>query len=187
MNNQVLIIYDFPVLFDILNEIKKNLNFKLLNISKTEYSKLQLDAFENFLIITKEKNLNLENQIVINNYPLRIQKILETININFLKNKFNQQSDINLGLYKLNLNSRKMFDEKYELDLTEKEANIIIFLKKSEKPVTINQLQTEVWGHNSKLETHTVETHIYRLRKKITDTFNKDDFIKSTKSGYTIK
>jgi len=187
MNNQVLIIYDFPILFDILNEIKKNLNFKLLNISKTEYSKLQLDAFENFLIITKEKNLNLENQIVINNYPLRIQKILETININFLKNKFNQQSDINLGLYKLNLNSRKMFDEKYELDLTEKEANIIIFLKKSEKPVTINQLQTEVWGHNSKLETHTVETHIYRLRKKITDTFNKDDFIKSTKSGYTIK
>jgi len=187
MNNQVLIIYDFPVLFDILNEIKKNLNFKLLNISKTEYSKLQLDAFENFLIITKKKNLNLENQIVIDNYPLRIQKILETININFLKNKFNQQSDINLGLYKLNLNSRKMFDEKYELDLTEKEANIIIFLKKSEKPVTINQLQTEVWGHNSKLETHTVETHIYRLRKKITDTFNKDDFIKSTKSGYTIK
>jgi len=187
MNNQVLIIYDFPILFDILNEIKKNLNFKLLNISKTEYSKLQLDAFENFLIITKKKNLNLENQIVIDNYPLRIQKILETININFLKNKFNQQSDINLGLYKLNLNSRKMFDEKYELDLTEKEANIIIFLKKSEKPVTINQLQTEVWGHNSKLETHTVETHIYRLRKKITDTFNKDDFIKSTKSGYTIK
>ena len=187
MNNQVLIIYDFPILFDILNEIKKNLNFKLLNISKTKYSKLQLDAFENFLIITKKKSLNLENHIVIDNYPLRIQKILETININFLKNKFNQQSDINLGLYKLNLNSRKMFDEKYELDLTEKEANIIIFLKKSEKPVTINQLQTEVWGHNSKLETHTVETHIYRLRKKITDTFNKDDFIKSTKSGYTIK
>jgi len=187
MNNQILIIYDFPVLFDILNEIKKNLNFKLLNTSKTEYSKLQSGISENFLIITKKKISNLENQIVIDNYPLRMKKLIETININFLKIRFNQQSDINLGSYKLNLNSRKMFDDNYELNLTEKEADIIIFLKKSEKPVTINQLQTEVWGHNSKLETHTVETHIYRLRKKISDVFNNDSFIKSTKLGYNIK
>ena len=130
---------------------------------------------------------NLENQIILNNYPLKISKIIETININFLKNKFNQQSDIDLGFYKLNLNSRKMFDDKNELNLTEKEANIIIFLKKSEKPVSINKLQTEVWGHSSKLDTHTVETHIYRLRKKISSKFNNHDFIKSTKLGYNIK
>ena len=90
-------------------------------------------------------------------------------------------------MYKINLNSRKMFDEKNELNLTEKEADIIVFLKDSEKPVTIKQLQTNVWGHNSKLETHTVETHIYRLRKKISDTFKNNDFIISTKSGYNIK
>jgi len=187
MNNQILIIYDFPVLFDILNEIKKNLNFKLLNTSKTEYSKLQSGISENFLIITKKKISNLENQIVIDNYPLRIKKLIETININFLKNKFIQQSDIDLGLYKLNLNSRKMFDGKNELNLTEKEADIIVFLKKSEKSVSIDELQTEVWGHSSKLDTHTVETHIYRLRKKVNNKFNNYDFIKSTKSGYNIK
>ena len=62
-----------------------------------------------------------------------------------------------------------------------------MFLKKSKRPVTIDQLQTEVWGHSSKLETHTVETHIYRLRKKINDTFKNDNFIISSKLGYKIK
>jgi len=187
MNKQNLIIYDFIELFSILNEIKNGLNFNLLNVSKKEFDDLKLDHLNSFLIITKIKVPNLENQIVLSNYPLKISKIIETININFLKNKFAQQSDINLGFYKLNLNSRKMFNDKNELNLTEKEADIIIFLKKSAKPVSINELQTQVWGHSSKLDTHTVETHIYRLRKKISNKFNNDDFIKSTKSGYIIK
>ena len=187
MNKQNLIIYDFNELFSILNEIKQNLNFNLLNVSEKEFSDLKLDSLNSFLIITKNKNLNLKNQIVINNFPLKISKIIETININFLKNRFVQQSDIDLGEYKLNLNSRKIFDNKNELSLTEKESDIILFLKNSEKPVSIDELQTKVWGHSSKLDTHTVETHIYRLRKKISSKFNDDDFIHSTKSGYAIK
>tara|TARA_Y100000994_G_scaffold147164_1_gene120445 strand:- start:778 stop:1341 length:564 start_codon:yes stop_codon:yes gene_type:complete len=187
MNKQNLIIYDFNELFSILIEIKSNLNFNLLNVSKKEFSELKLDNLSSYLIITKKKIQNLENQIVLNNYPLKITKIIEIININFLKIKFIQQSDIDLGFYKLNLNSRKIFNDKNELSLTEKEANIIIFLKKSEKPVSIDELQRQVWGHNSKLETHTVETHIYRLRKKISNKFNNHDFIKSTKLGYNIK
>ena len=74
-----------------------------------------------------------------------------------------------------------------KIEIKIEEADIIIFLKKSEKPVSINELQTEVWGHSSKLDTHTVETHIYRLRKKISSKFNNNDFIKSTKLGYNIK
>tara|TARA_B100001029_G_C14953123_1_gene390011 strand:- start:299 stop:862 length:564 start_codon:yes stop_codon:yes gene_type:complete len=187
MNKQNLIIYDFIELFSILNEIKNILNFNLLNVSKNEFNQLNSDKLNNFIIITKNKIPNLDNQIVFNDYPLKISKIVETININFLKNKFIQQSQINLGSYKLNLNSRKIFDDKNELNLTEKEADIIIFLKKSEKPTSIDELQTEVWGHNSKLDTHTVETHIYRLRKKISNKFKNDNFIQSTKSGYNIK
>ena len=76
-----------------------------------------------------------------------------------------------LPLVLLNLNSRKIFSNEISLDLTEREANIIIFLNNSKKPVKISELQTEVWGHNSKLETHTVERHIYRLRKKIINFF----------------
>ena len=60
-------------------------------------------------------------------------------------------------------------------------------LKKAEKTVSIDELQTKVWGHSSKLDTHTVETHIYRLRKKISNKFNNDDFIKSKKLGYAIE
>ena len=187
MNKQNLIIYDFIELFSILKEIKNNLNFNLLNVSKKEFNNLKLEELKSFLIITKNKVPNLKNQIILNNHPLRISKIIETININFLKNRFIEQSEIDLGFYKLNLNSRKMFDDKNELNLTEKEADIIIFLKKSEKPVSIDELQTEVWGHSSKLETHTVETHIYRLRKKISNKFNNNDFIQSTKLGYNIK
>ncbi len=187
MNKQNLIIYDFNELFLILSEIKNNLNFNLLNVSKKEFSELELENLSSFLIITKNKVPNLKNQIVLSNFPLKLSKIVETININFLKNKFIQQSEIDLGFYKLNLNSRKIYDDKNELSLTEKEADIIIFLKKSKNPVSIDELQTKVWGHSSKLETHTVETHIYRLRKKISSKFNNDDFIQSTKLGYNIK
>ena len=187
MIKQNLIIYEFVELFNILNEIKKNLNFNLINASKKDFFELKINDLSSFLIITKNKNRTFENQIVFDNYPLRISKLLETININFLKNRFNKQSDIDLGFYKLNLNSRKIFYDKIELNLTEKEADIIMFLKKSQKPVTIDELQSKVWGHSSKLDTHTVETHIYRLRKKINDKFKNNNFIQSTKLGYNIK
>ena len=75
-------------------------------------------------------------------------------------------------------------DEK--LLLTEKEAKIIIFLGKSKNPTSIVDLQKEVWGHKSKLETHTVETHIYRLRKKIEKKFKDKIFILSYKGGYKV-
>ena len=187
MNKQNLIIYDFNELFSILDEIKHILNFNLINTSKKEFSILQLDNLDSYLIVTKNKIPNFQNQIVLDNLPIRISKIVENINVHFLKNKFIEQSDIDLGIYKLNLNSRKIFNDKTELSLTEKEVDIINFLKKSKKSVSINELQIEVWGHSSKLETHTVETHIYRLRKKISNKFKDKDFIKSNKSGYKIK
>ena len=186
MNKQNLIIYDFNELFSILNEINKDLSFNLINVSKREFPDLNLNELNSYLIITKKEISKLQNQIVLRNFPLKMNKIIEAININFLKIKFNQQSHINIGNYKLNLNSRKMFDSEKDLDLTEKEADIIIFLKNSKKPVSIDELQTHVWGHSSKLDTHTVETHIYRLRKKISDKFNDNNFIVSLKEGYLI-
>ena len=70
--------------------------------------------------------------------------------------------------------------------MTEKETDIIIFLNNSDIPISINDLQIKVWGHKSKLETHTVETHVYRLRKKILKAFGDNNFIKSSKKGYKI-
>ena len=186
MNNQTLVIYDFDNLYQILKEIEIYLNFKLLNVDKNKLNKRNMFNMDNFLIVSNKKIKDVDNNIVIDQLPIELSKLVENININFLKKKYNQQSDIYLGPYKLNLNSRKIFNEDKFLNLTEREANIVFFLKNSKKPVKISKLQTEVWGHNSKLETHTVETHIYRLRKKIMNVFKDNDFIKSSKSGYII-
>ena len=184
MNNQNLVIYDFKILYEILREINKYINFKLISVDKV--SDLNLKDQNDYLLISNKKIKNIENQITLNNFPIDIIKLVESINVKFLKKKYSQQSDIDIGDYKLNLNSRKIFNGTKSLNLTEREANIVIYLNNSKKPVKISKLQTEVWGHNSKLETHTVETHIYRLRKKINDIFEDNNFIKSSKSGYVI-
>jgi DNA-binding response OmpR family regulator len=184
MNNQNLVIYDFKILYEILREINNYINFKLISVDKV--SDLNLKDQNDYLLISNKKIKNVENQITLNNFPIDIIKLIESINVKFLKKKYSQQSDIDIGDYKLNLNSRKIFNEKKSLNLTEREANIVVYLNNSKKPVKISKLQTEVWGHNSKLETHTVETHIYRLRKKINDIFEDNNFIKSSKSGYVI-
>ena len=184
MNNQNLVIYDFKILYEILREINNYINFKLISIDKV--SDLNLKDQNDYLLISNKKIKNVENQLTLNNFPIDIIKLIESINVKFLKKKYSQQSDIDIGDYKLNLNSRKIFNGTRSLNLTEREANIVIYINNSKKPVKISKLQTEVWGHNSKLETHTVETHIYRLRKKINDIFEDNNFIKSSKSGYVI-
>ena len=105
----------------------------------------------------------------------------------FLKLKFNSQSKVKVNNYIIDLNSREMLIKDNKLKLTEKEINTITYLSKSDKPVSIDELQKKVWSYQSDIETHTVETHIYRLRKKILNTFNDNDFIISEKNGYQIK
>ena len=182
MTNQKLIIYDFTQLYLILDELKDQINFEIINIEK---EKLNI-PLDNSLIITRKKIPSIDNQIILETIPIKLTKLIEKFNISFLKQKFSEQSEMNIGNYKINLNSREMSFKDLTLKLTEKESKVILFLSKSNKPVNVDQLQSEVWGFNSKLETHTVETHIYRLRKKINDKFNDENFIISKKNGYQI-
>ena len=186
MSSKKLIIYEYKTLFNILYEIKENLNFEIIKVDTNDLQNIEKDTKLDYLIISKNKKENLNNHIVLENLPFRIGKIIELINIKFLKNKFNLQSNIKIGSYDLNLNSRQIIKKKTKLDLTERETNLIIYLNKSNLPVKIDELQTEVWGYNDKLETHTVETHIYRLRKKINEIFKDDNFIINLKDGYKI-
>ena len=182
--NQSLIIHKLPILFSILNEIKSNLNFKIEYLNDEEITNI---SKKNVVVISGDKKSNLQNQVKIEEYPINIQKLIENINIQFLKNKFNQQNNVKAGKYHINLNSRVMILESKSLQLTEKEVKIISFLNDSDSPISINKLQSEVWGYKSKLETHTVETHVYRLRKKIEKKFKDISFIVSLKNGYKIK
>ena len=186
MNKQNLVIYDYDILHNILFEIKENFQFNLINVKKNKLSSLDLSSLGDYIILTSKENTDIARSIFIEFQPIKIEKLIQNINISFLKKKFSDQSEINVGNYKLNLNSRLLTDETNELDLTEKEAKIILFLSNSGKSVSIDQLQKKVWGHHSKLETHTVETHIYRLRKKISEKFKDNVFIKSSKTGYKI-
>ena len=186
MNFKKIIIYKFDFLFNILDEIKENLNFELIEgNSKNIDQEIKLLGAD-YLVLSKSKRKTFNNQIFLNEFPIKIDKLLETINLNFLKKRFNLQSDISIGDYKLNLNSRKINKEGITIDLTEREINLIFFLKDSKTSVKVEQLQKKVWDYGVDLDTHTVETHIYRLRKKIKEKFNDSNFIISSKSGYSL-
>ena len=187
MTTQNLIIYKFNVLYHILEELSLDLNIKV-TFADTENSLNEcVKNLNNYLIISNKKYLDINNQLVLDNIPINIFKLVEKINIEFLKTQFNSQSEVKVTNYIIDLNSREMLINNIKLKLTEKEINTIIYLSKSNKPVSINELQEKVWSYQSDIETHTVETHVYRLRKKILSTFNDNEFIISQKNGYQIK
>ena len=186
MNYQKLIIYDYVELFIILDELKNELNLEVTKFPKNNLSNLLSHVNQNDLVVTQKKISGIDDQIIINNLPVKISKLVEKFNIEFLKKKFSEQSEINIGKYKVNLNSRELIFNEKKIKLTEKESSIILYLSKYKKPVSIEELQSKVWGYQSELETHTVETHIYRLRKKISKLFNDENFIINKKSGYQI-
>ena len=184
MNTHNLVIYELDELYKIFEEIKKDINFNFEKINKQEL--LNLKSNSNYLILTKKEIPELNNQIIFDKFPISIFKILEKINIEFIKKNFQKQSEILIGNYIFNINSREMSLNANKLKLTEKEINSIIYLLKAKKPVKIRELQSNVWGYQSQLETHTVETHIYRLRKKISKVFKDENFILSKDDGYEI-
>ena len=203
MNIHNIIIFEFDALYKILSEIKDNLSFKIKNLKKleskdenfVEYS-LVITNYINKNFLLKEKKID-KNKILFlskekkNNqnivYPVQIKNLIEKINIKLIKQKYNNQSYVKISNYILNLNSRIISKNNNSLKLTEKEINIILFLNDHKNPQKVSILQNQVWGYLSELETHTVETHIYRLRKKISDNFKDNNFIISTDDGYLIK
>ena len=187
MSIQNLIIYKFTSLYQILKEIGLDLNFNIIFVDSENSLNQQVSNLNNYLVISNKNHLNITNQFVLDKTPINIFKLIEKINIEFLKIQFNSQSEMKVNNYIIDLNSREMLVNNKKLKLTEKEINTITYLSKSNKPVSIDELQEKVWSYQSDIETHTVETHIYRLRKKILNTFNDNEFIISKKNGYQIK
>ena len=187
MSIQNLIIYKFFSLYQILEEISSDLNFNITFIDNENSLNDKIKNFNHYLITSNKRYLDIDTKIVLDNLPISIFKLIEKINIEFLKQQFNNQSELQINKYTIDLNSRELLLKSSKLKLTEKEINTIIYISKSNKPVSIDELQEKVWSYQSDLETHTVETHIYRLRKKILKTFNDNEFIISKKDGYHIK
>ena len=187
MSTQNLIIYKFTLLYNILEELGLDLKFKIIFVDNQKSLNQEVKNSNSYLIVSNKKHSEISNIFVLDNTPINIFKLLEKINIEFLKVKFNSQSEVKVNKYIIDLNSREMTIKNTKLKLTEKEVNTIAYLSNSKKPVSIEELQENVWRYQTDIETHTVETHIYRLRKKILNTFNDDEFIISKKNGYQIK
>ncbi len=198
MNKQIVIFVNLTELYNILDEIKDFLSFDIKNYKNDDdfvselnkdISLSQITIITNSLqgLKTKIKNIDIRKVLVFDSFPLQLSKILDKINVQLIKQRYDFQSKISIKNYNLNLNSRVISKNKKDLKLTEREVDIILFLKKQNKPNTIETLQNEIWHYSSELETHTVETHIYRLRKKIREYFNDKNLILSNKDGYFIE
>jgi len=194
MIKQNIFIINFNSLYEILDEIKENLSFKIIKFENEDdlIKKHNLDIIDCLVISKTEHKLLLNNNITDKNFldfndlPLSLKKLLELINIKLIKLKFNNQSKIIIKGYELNFNSKFFSKGNLNLKLTEKEIEIILYLNKSKIKHNVADLQKNIWDYSANMETHTVETHIYRLRKKISDLFKDEKFILSHKNGYFI-
>jgi len=194
MISQNVFIVNYNSLYEILDEIKENLSFKITKFeNEDEFRKNKNFDEKNILIISNSKNkllinrnISEKNLLIFDILPLAINKIIELINLKLIKLKFNNQSKINIKNYELNLNSKFFSKEGLSIKLTEKEIEIILYLYQNKTKHNVMDLQKNIWHYSSDMETHTVETHVYRLRKKISDRFKDENFILSEKNGYFI-
>ena len=196
MTKQTIHIIDFEILYNIFDEIKDYLEFQIFHYKNEEIflNNNNLNLNDSLILVKSNKKVFLNNDKIdrkkifsISKYPLTIDKLVELLNVNLIKQKYNYQSNIDINNYVLDLNSRTITKDKESLKLTQKEIDIILFLNDYKKPQKVNVLQNKVWGYSLELETHTVETHIYRLRKKINDKFKDNNFILGNDDGYFIK
>ena len=212
MNNLTISIYRNEVFTEIINEIDlfskfeikpyNDLNlcikdsisnnqlivFFLNEISKKDYEKIPKNYFP-IIVITKNsksKNILLDKFVEQLNMPFSILDLEKKIISLFSRHEFSKRSIINLQGYIIDKNERKIKKNDLELQLTEKEVNFLILFSQSDRPLDRNFILKNVWNYSSKSDTHTVETHIHRLRKKILEKFNDNNFIKNNDEGYYI-
>ena len=183
----------FENLGDYLKNIKDNI---IKNIVVTHFSNFESIEQSNFKIdnpifylTSKKNNINVKTKL--QKYeliycPFNLKNFIEKINLAHIKSKFVINSKVKLLNYTINLNTREIITGQNKLKLTEREKDFLLFLKNSKKPQTIRNILESVWGYTKGIETHTVETHVHRLRKKFLNSFNDNNFIKNNKKGYYI-
>ena len=186
MENITINLIGQSVLEEVLRENLKHINFEIKLFKKFNEiihdSKLNIPVL--FLNFGSKKSYTTSAEII--NCPFQLNNFVERINVIFLKNKFLNNSNLNILNYEINLNSKEILRDGQKLKLTEREINFILFLKNSNSPQNIKSILKSVWNYSPNLETHTVETHVHRLRKKFFSHFKDNNFIKINKKGYFI-
>ena len=191
-----------------LEELKDHLNFKLTAVDNEINSNLldrydilfcHQDFLKNNTSLEILKKTNKIKILVCNSekvkfdmftdklfLPVKLEEINNIIENTIARKKFSTNSSIKVKNYILDKNEKKLLKDKNHILLTEKEIQLLELFLKYNKPLSKNKILDEVWKYSEEADTHTVETHIYRLRKKISEKFKDNNFINSTKKGYTI-
>ena len=210
MSNLNISIFGSKTFFEIINEIKLFSKYKIkfydnfdicikdaveknfLSIFFVNKNNIKfLNNIKEFptLLITESSNLKKNPSSEICEYlnkPFTIFEFQKKITLLIPKNEFKKNSLITLGKYTIDKNERKIKKDNLEIRLSEKEINFLILFSKRHEPISRKLFLKNVWKYSSESETHTVETHIHRLRKKILENFGDDDFIKNSSKGYYI-
>ena len=210
MSNLTISIFENQIFLKIINELKLFSEFKVKfyddfnlclkdSIQHEQLTILFVDKKnnDNYLKIKnspiiligksfKKKDLTTNNLIEYLDIPFSVLELKKKIILLNARHKFKKRSLINLGEYIIDKNERKIKKEDLELQLTEKEINFLILFTKTKKPITKDNVLQSAWNYSLESETHTVETHVHRLRKKILEKFDDNNFIKNNKEGYFI-
>ena len=167
--NQLVVFFVSGINKNFFNEIKKN-NYPLIFVGESS-------VLKNILSVEFSDQLNM---------PFTILDFKKKVITAIAKNEFKKNSLINLSDYIIDKNERKIKKNNLELQLSEKEINFLVLFSKNKKPISRNLVLKNVWHYSAESETHTVETHIHRLRKKILEKFGDNNFIKNDNKGYYI-
>ena len=191
MINKNLCIVNSKILYEIFFEFKNTFQYNIIFKKSENLDKYDYTSNDTIYLVSKEdaelfNKFQFSQIFVLKNLPIKVVDFITIINIQFLKTNFLNKSNIKIKDYNLDLNSKIISKKNKHLKLTEKEIQIILFLYSDLKSKSIQDLQKNIWNHQNELETHTVETHIYRLRKKIRESFDEENFIINSNFGYKL-
>lgn len=213
MKSEKLFVFGNQRLAEILKEVKLFKNYEIIN--KTyDFQKINLPQDKNLkenLILVDLSNISITQNLVksfgknsillinkknfsnelIKNYekcflPFKLNDLLSKIKILSLKKDYKNRSIFKVLDYQLDINKKVIVKNDLKLKLTEKEITLLVYLIELGKPVKINELLKVVWDYSSESETHTIETHVHRLRKKFIKIFKDENIIKNNSEGYFI-
>ena len=172
----------------ISDDLNGNTNIILFHTDALK-DKIQKDYIDNNssikICVGKRKNL-IENYDAILELPATLKEINTIVESTAAKKKFNKNSSIVLKNYLLNKNEKKLSKLDKFIILTEKEIQLLELFLNKKKPISKDNILSSVWNYSSDADTHTVEEHIYRLRKKIIEKFMDEKFILNNKDGYYL-
>ena len=177
---------------DYLKQTNQNYHVLLLDnefLIKQKFDTTRLKSFNLPILLLIDSQSNIKKNILFDDQvylPFNILDLKKKVNDLVSSFKFSKNSSVNIKNYVIDRNLKTMSKENISINLTEKEVNLLVLLNEEHKPLNKTLILKKIWQYSTDADTHTVETHIYRLRKKVLEKFGDREFINIFKEGYSL-